>query len=73
VAKYRIVREEGSHLKDVHFIIQRQHKFLFWKWWWNEFENRGDMSFILGYDSLEDAENKLKELRNTYTSKVVVE
>lgn len=70
---FRIVKEVGSHLNDIHYIIQRRQRFLWFKFWVYEYDDHPEYSALLGYDNLEDAKEKLNELRNRYTIQEIIE
>ena len=70
--KYRLVESTGNKVGDIWYSIERKYKFLWMSWWSVVYEETEyDISYPLYFKELEDAQDKLKELENEYSHKVI--
>jgi len=62
---YRIVEEKTIFTNKSKFYIEKQRKFLFWKWWSREHIYHPLVGMLeYSTDSLQDAKEKINELND---------
>ena len=70
--KYRLVEFTGDKVGDKWYVIEKYRKFLWWSWWSVVYEDTVyDTSYPLYFKELDEAKDKLKELENEYTRKII--
>jgi len=72
-SKYRIVKETTSKTLVSRYYIERRNKFLWWTWWSKLafFSPLYDTSFIESFTTLAEAEERVRELKDTIIREII--